>query len=138
MASIIGKIIRDGGSASHAAAALGLDPGDFQVAPALKAQQRGKGAQQQQQQPRIKPAYQQQLKDKGKDKGKGKNKGKNKGKPSRPLPPQSSRVVCFNWNRNPEGCSDPCPNDRDHTCEKCGGNHRACNCKAEAPRNEGK
>ena len=39
--------------------------------------------------------------------------------------------LCFSWNRNAKGCVDgPCPNGRTHLCEKCGGQHRACNCSA--------
>ena len=113
-----------GGTASQAASVLGLDPGDFQVAPAYAhTQQRGKGAQQQQQ--RTTPVIQHQLKDKGKSNGKSQGKSKG-GKPQK-----VTWSPCFNWNRSPDGCVDgPCPNDRDHACEKCGGSHRGCHCQA--------
>ena len=102
VASIIGKIPRDGVSASQAAAVLGLDPGDFQVAPAYT-QPRGKGAQQQQQQQRNKAVLQHRLKDKRK--GKPKN-GKSKANPRGhclSLPALAASI----GTGPPEGCSDP-------------------------------
>ena len=70
-------------------------------------------------QPNTKPVVQAFVKDKAKDKGKC-NGGKNK------------RSPCFNWSRTPDGCvNGPCPADIDYTCEKSGGDHHACNCKAQ-------
>jgi len=34
---------------------------------------------------------------------------------------------CFAWNRAPDGCAEPCPNNRLHECEACGSKeHRSC------------
>lgn len=52
-------------------------------------------------------------------KGKGKGKGEN----------QFGHQCCFNWNRKPDGCSEPCPNGRVHACEFCGSpDHRGTMC----------
>lgn len=34
--------------------------------------------------------------------------------------------LCWDWNRSPGGCADPCPAGRAHRCEVCRGPHRSC------------
>lgn len=60
------------------------------------------------------------------DSGKGKRGGKAAGKHVRTA--DNKRQLCWEWNRQPNGCSDRCPAGRAHQCEICLGNHRSINC----------
>jgi len=42
--------------------------------------------------------------------------------------------LCFNWNRNANGCTEPCPSKRQHVCEWCKGPHRAIDDSCPAPK----
>ena len=69
---------------------------------------------------------------------KSKGMGSGKGYPSSPsLGP--SHEVCNNFDLGK--CSEPCPNQRSHTCSKCGGNHSKERCSSQAssskPRGKG-
>ena len=98
--ALIGKITRDGGTASQAASALGLGPGDVQTSPAVSPSHPVHNPNQWERQPNIKPVIQPQLKDKGKPRGKGKGgSSKSKSKPKQP------RERCFSWNRKPDALS---------------------------------
>lgn len=56
-------------------------------------------------------------------KGKGDSKG-SKGKSG-----SISKQVCYAWNRDEGGCPSPCPNNRQHECERCGSSqHKAKDC----------
>jgi hypothetical protein len=51
------------------------------------------------------------------DKGGGKGKERKTGK--------GMKQICYAFNRDAEGCVEPCPNGRKHLCETCGGQHPA-------------
>ena len=131
--SLIGKITRDGGTASQAATALGLDPCDFQTRPAYSQPYPGNTKGRERPTQPDKEVTKPFLKDKGRGKHRSKGKrGMDKNKKDKGNTKQQTRERYHNWNRAPDGCTDPCPNDRDHTCEKCGGHHCACNCTASS------
>ena len=44
------------------------------------------------------------------------------------------KEFCRNFNRNPAGCTEPCPNERRHDCEHCGATGvRSVNCSCAKP-----
>ncbi len=46
----------------------------------------------------------------------------------------SGRAICWNWNRDPSGCSDVCAGGRSHVFEWCRSDkHRSCQCPSKPP-----
>ena len=39
------------------------------------------------------------------------------------------KQLCWDWNRTPSGCAEPCTHSRAHVCEVCRGPHRAVQCR---------
>ena len=42
--------------------------------------------------------------------------------------------VCYSWNRQLNGCTEPCPDGRAHVCELCTGVHRGVQCETPKQR----
>ena len=53
------------------------------------------------------------------------------GHPAPKAAPPKDRAICSAWNGG--GCSPvgPCPNGEKHACFKCGGGHRARDCRGK-------
>ena len=74
------------------------------------------------------PAHREERKGKGGGKGKDNDLKDPNGKYYRS---RAGKQLCWNWNKEPRGCAEPCRSDRAHLCEICRGErgvpgHRTC------------
>lgn len=68
---------------------------------------------------------------KGKGKGNKGQKGNGNGNDSKDMNGDFFRTadgvqICWAWNKKPDGCTTPCPNERAHVCKTCRLAHRGC------------
>jgi len=101
------------------------EPGSSRRAAKRKRELERKQNQQQQQQQQ--PPQKQQQQAKG-GKGDGKGPHPRKGKEGRYSTTRDGSQICYAWNSAEGGCTNPCPSNRAHVCQRCLQPHRLINC----------